>query len=158
NRGDPRRLLEADLFGHIGPVLAPVPADPQVPVVGSGPEYLRVAGRFGQGGGAAVLGARDLRGDDSGVVPLLHGLEHVVPAAVPDLRVVGREEVRRVPVEPVSALAGAGLRLDRRPFPRPQVVPDHAAILTLGVDLVGVVLVHAAHVAVAAVDGDDVLV
>ncbi len=47
--------------------------------------------------------------------------------------------------------------IDARSFGA-QVVPHHAAVLALGVDQVRVVRVDAAHEAVAAVDGNHVLV
>src|SRR5439155_2167537 len=151
--GDPARAGQAHLVGDVGPLLPAVARDPEVAVVGAGPEDVRVAGRFGDGGAAAARRPRDLRRNDLRVLALLHRAEDVLARAVEDLRVVIREDVGRVPVEAVLLFAFGACDAEPLGFAGAEIAAHHAAVLALGVDQVGIVRIDAADVAVAAVDG-----
>ena len=49
-----------ELVRQVRPGFATVPREPDGPVVGAGPEFVRVPRRLGQGGASAALGAADL--------------------------------------------------------------------------------------------------
>src|SRR5262249_10203957 len=109
--------------------------------------------RLGQRRSAAALGQRDLRRDDTQVVPTLQRLEDVVAGAVEDLRVVVTEDERRVPVETIGWLA---LLLfggpDAGAFAGAQVAAAHPAFLGPGITKAGSLRIDPAHKPVAAAD------
>ncbi len=156
--GHPARPGKADLVCHVGPPGAAVAGDPQVAVVGAGPQDVGVARRLGQGGGGAARGARNLRRDRSGVAALLQRTEDIIAAAVADVRVVAGQDERRVPVEAIRFQFLLLLRAQAGALAGAQVAPAHAAVLGLEINQVGVLRIDPAHKAVAAADDDPVLV
>src|SRR5207253_4869781 len=87
-----------------GPAVA---RHPQGAVVGADPKHVGVQRRLGQGRAAALLGARDLRGDGLQLVAPLDRAEDLLAGAVEDARVVAGQDERRVPVEAVPAAPAA---------------------------------------------------
>ena len=119
------------LLGDVRPLRAAVARHPQVAVVGAGPEHVGVARRLGQGRGAALLGARDLRRDrPAGRRPASSERKTKLPRAVEDARVVVRQDERRVPVEAVAAAPCSARAAGSKPrSPVRRLRRHHVAVL-----------------------------
>ena len=157
DRGDETGAVEADVFGHVGPILAAVPRDPQSAVVGPDVEHVGVLRRLRQGGRAPLRGARHFGRDRPEILAAVPRPEDDVASGVIDFRVVRRQQERGVPVEAVR-LPFIRFRADARDLAGLEVATHKHAILTGPIDEVGVGRIDGDVKAVAAVDVHPVFV
>src|SRR6185437_3182689 len=84
--------------------------------------------------------------------------EHVVAAAIEDLRIVAGQNERRIPVEAIGRLSLRIAWPDGGELAGADVAPSHVPVLRLEVNDIGVLRIDPAHEPIAAADENPVLV